>query len=59
MFIEQYTAGELTSKIKWKIDKEHLLCAHCKGLYMDATKKLECRYHPDGIIRGLLGASVG
>eukprot|EP00667_Euglena_gracilis_P020964 EG_transcript_22787 len=49
MFVEQYVAGELKAKTKWKIDKEHKQCAHCKGLYVEATNKLECRYHPDGV----------
>jgi|EP00670_Eutreptiella_braarudii_P009153 hypothetical protein len=49
MLIEQYEHGQLQSKTKWKIDKEHLRCAHCNCLYMEATNKLECRYHPDGV----------
>mmetsp|Transcript_17921 Transcript_17921/g.31816 ORF Transcript_17921/g.31816 Transcript_17921/m.31816 type:complete len:207 (-) Transcript_17921:1657-2277(-) len=49
MFVEVYNYGELVKRIKWKIDKEHVQCAHCNALYMDATNKLECRYHPDGV----------
>ena len=49
MLIEQYEHGQLKSKMKWKIDQEHLRCAHCNCLYMEATNKLECRYHPDGV----------
>jgi len=49
MLIETYANGELKSKVKWKIDKEHLQCAHCGGLYMESTNSLECRFHPDPV----------
>eukprot|EP00993_Chasmostoma_nieuportense_P004045 NODE_4728_length_749_cov_29.292605_g4568_i0.p1 GENE.NODE_4728_length_749_cov_29.292605_g4568_i0~~NODE_4728_length_749_cov_29.292605_g4568_i0.p1 ORF type:complete len:220 (+),score=53.21 NODE_4728_length_749_cov_29.292605_g4568_i0:29-661(+) len=48
MFMETYEKGTIMSKQKWKIDKEHVRCAHCKTQYLEKHNKMECRYHPDG-----------
>eukprot|EP00928_Gymnodinium_smaydae_P065337 TRINITY_DN484_c0_g1_i1.p1 TRINITY_DN484_c0_g1~~TRINITY_DN484_c0_g1_i1.p1 ORF type:complete len:290 (-),score=49.56 TRINITY_DN484_c0_g1_i1:27-842(-) len=46
-YVEEYAAGELKRRIKWRKDKLHVKCTRCHSLFVPSANSAEklCRFH--------------